>query len=156
MTTDDVPIVAQMLADPEVMRYYPHVFNQEEAAGWVDRAIADYRTHGHGRWLILLRETGKVVGQVGLLPWRIDGGSDPEIVWMVDQPFWRQGFATEAARATIDLAFGRFDYPRVIAMIRPENLASIAVAEGLGMNKVERIIHADLVHDVYQLRSERP
>ena len=73
---------------------------------------------------------GAFVGSVGVfepLDW-----PEPEIAYSLDQPFWHQGFATEAAAAARDWLFGHFPYPRAASFIRPENRASIRVAERLG------------------------
>nr|MDQ5838656.1 GNAT family N-acetyltransferase [Acidobacteriota bacterium] len=46
--------------------------------------------------------------------------------------FWGRGYATEAARASVEYAFTKLDQTRVISLIAPENAASIRVAERLG------------------------
>ena len=48
MTQDDLDIVAGMLGDAEVMRFYPKVLSRAEAAQWIDRQIDRYRQDGHG------------------------------------------------------------------------------------------------------------
>jgi RimJ/RimL family protein N-acetyltransferase len=59
-------------------------------------------------------------------------GPEPEIAYSLDQPFWRQGFATEAATAARDWFFEHFPLARVASFIRPDNHASKRVAERLG------------------------
>ena len=53
MSLDDLDFVATMLADSEVMRYYPKCYSREEAQTWVQRQIKRYTRHGHGLWLVL-------------------------------------------------------------------------------------------------------
>ncbi len=48
MTKGDLNFVAKMLACPEVMQYYPQVYNREEAAEWLGRQLIRYREDGHG------------------------------------------------------------------------------------------------------------
>jgi RimJ/RimL family protein N-acetyltransferase len=57
---------------------------------------------------------------------------EPEIAYSLDRPFWRQGFATEAAKAARDWLFEHFPLPRAASFIRPDNHASKRVAERLG------------------------
>jgi RimJ/RimL family protein N-acetyltransferase len=122
-----------MLADPEVTRYYPHTFTRAESEAWVNRQLDRYRQDGHGLWLVLERQTGRPVGQVGLLMQEVDGGRHPEIGWLLHRPFWGRGYATEAAVATRDAAFARWGYRQVISLIRPVNEPSRRVAERVGM-----------------------
>ena len=57
---------------------------------------------------------------------------EPEIAYSLDQPFWRQGFATEAATAARDWFFAHFPLGRVASFIRPDNHPSKRVVERLG------------------------
>ena len=70
------------------------------------------------------------VGQVG--PWRPEGWPDLEVGWTLRSEFWGRGYATEAARAAVRYAFEELRAPRVISLITPANVRSIAVAERLG------------------------
>ena len=151
MTLGDLDFVAAMLADPEVMRYYPRCYSRVEAEAWVVRQQSSYRAFGHGRWLILDRSDGRPVGQVGLLSQLVEGIEQPEIAYMIDRPWWRRGFATEAASATRDHAFEVLGRTRVISLIRPENVPSRGVASKIGMRPGRMIVHADLDHIVYEM-----
>lgn len=85
---------------------------------------------GHGMWACEKIDDGAFVGSVGIfqpLDW-----PEPEIAYSLDQPFWRQGFATEAAKAARDWLFARFPLPRAASFIRPDNHASKRVTERLG------------------------
>jgi RimJ/RimL family protein N-acetyltransferase len=63
--------------------------------------------------------------------------SDLEVGWNVFRPHWRNGYATEAARAALDWALGTQRPPRVIAYIDKENVASVRVAEAIGLRFTE-------------------
>src|SRR3954462_1166044 len=95
VTLDDLDFVAAMLADPEVMRFYPRRYSREEAEGWIRREVDRYARWGHGRWLVLDRSTGQPVGQVGLTLQAVEGVEEPEVGYLIHRPFWRQGLATE-------------------------------------------------------------
>ena len=146
---EDLDFVATMLADPEVMRFYPKCYSREESTGWIERQLERYSRDGHGLWLVLERETGQPVAQVGLTVQQVDGRPQPEVGYLVHRPFWRRGFASEAAAATRDHAFGALGLPRVISLIRPENLPSQGVARRVGMEPEGRAMHAGLEHLVF-------
>jgi [ribosomal protein S5]-alanine N-acetyltransferase len=133
----DLDFVAAMLAHAEVMRFYPKCYSREEAEGWLRRQQDRYARHGHGLWLVQDRATGEPVGQVGLCLQSVDGVEEPEVGYLIHRPFWRRGFATEAAAATRDYAFHRLGRPHVISLIRPDNVPSQGVACKLGM-RLER------------------
>ena len=154
MSLDDLDFIASLLSDPEVMRFYPKLYSREEARGWVEKQSRRYEEHGHGLWLILDRQSGTPVGQVGLLTQTLDGVEEPEVGYMIDRRFWRRGYASEAALATRDLAFERFGYPYVISLIRPENVPSQGVARKLGMVSDRITTFVGLAHHVF--RVERP
>jgi [ribosomal protein S5]-alanine N-acetyltransferase len=152
MSPDDLDFVAAMLADPEVMRYYPKCYSREEAETWIERQMRRYARHSHGLWLAIEKATGQPVGQVGLLIQQVHGVMEKEVAYLIHRPFWRRGFATEAGRAVRDHAFEVLGRQRVIALIRPENLPSIAVTRKLGLQEEpDRIVHSGFEHVVFSL-----
>lgn len=92
------------------------------AAGWM--------LHGHGGWAIEHRETGALIGFVilGLEP----GDEEPELGYLIDEAHEGHGFATEAALAARDHAFGTLKMPTLVSYILKGNDRSIALAERLG------------------------
>jgi RimJ/RimL family protein N-acetyltransferase len=150
MSLDDLDFVAAMLADPEVMRYYPKCYSRAEAGIWIERQMKRYARHGHGLWLVLDKATGQPVGQAGLLIQQVRGVEEKEVAYLTARPSWRRGFATEAARACRDYAFEVLGRQRVIALIRPENIPSQAVARKLGLQpEPDRIQHSGFEHIVF-------
>ncbi len=145
----DLDFVAAMLADPEVMRYWPRPYSREEAEAWVRRQRERYARDGYGYWLAVERATGRPVGQAGLLTMELDGVEEAALGYIIHRPFWRRGYATEATAATLDYAFGTLGKARVIAPIRPENEPSLAVARRLGMEPERRTVFAGFEHLIY-------
>jgi [ribosomal protein S5]-alanine N-acetyltransferase len=154
MTLDNLDFVAAMLAHPEVMRFYPKCYSRDEAAAWVQRRLNHYAQHGHGLWLALDRATGEPRGQVGLNPQVIDGVLETEIGYLIHHSYWRQGLATEAAAACRDHAFGVLGRPRVISLIRPENLPSQGVARKVGLSPGPHHLHGGFDHLVFSLKRD--
>jgi RimJ/RimL family protein N-acetyltransferase len=58
-----------------------------------------------------------------------------EIGWRLRESAWGRGIAKEAAIASLDLAFGRFDASHVIAITIESNKASLGLMWRLGMSR---------------------
>lgn len=151
MSMSDLDFVAQMLGDPEVMRFYPKVNDREEAAANINRQLQRYAEDGYGPWLVLSKESGLPVGRVGLIHQVVEGQGETEVGYMIHRPYWRQGLAFEAASACRDYAFDVLGRKRVISLVRPENTPSQGVARKLGMMPQREVIHWGLRHLVFVL-----
>jgi RimJ/RimL family protein N-acetyltransferase len=85
----------------------------------------------YGLWPLELRSSGELIGAVLLQP--LPGGAEVEIGWHLNPDHWGHGYATEAARGAIALAFGARGLDRVVAVVDPDNIRSLAVCHRLGM-----------------------
>ena len=79
----------------------------------------------------------------------VEGRSEIEVGYHVRCDLWGKGYATEAARACIEYAFGKLGAERVISMIRPENLQSRRVAEKNGLTCEKVIFWRGYEHCIY-------
>lgn len=149
LTPDDLDFVAEMLAHPEVMHFWPRPYTREEAADWIRRHQQRYACDGFGYWLALDQATGQPIGQAGLLTQELDGAMEIGIGYILHRPFWGKGYATEAAIGCREHAFGKLAKPRVTATVRPENLASRRVAERIGLKFERMTTWAGLPHMLY-------
>jgi RimJ/RimL family protein N-acetyltransferase len=149
MSLADLDFVAAMLAHPEVMHHWPKCYNREEAAEWIKRQQKRYATDGVGYWLALDKASGQPVGQAGLLVLQVDGVEEIGLGYIMHRPFWGNGFASEAAAASMDYGFKALGRSRFIALIRPENVPSQRVALKLGMKLEKSTHHADYRHLVF-------
>jgi RimJ/RimL family protein N-acetyltransferase len=146
MSESDIEFVAQMLAHPEVMQYWPRCYSRQEAVEWIQRQQQRYARDGVGYWLAVSRETGQLVGQAGLMVVHVDGAEELGLGYMIDRRFWRKGYATEAAAGSRDYAFVTLSRTRIIALVRPENAPSRRVAQKLGMSLEGSTHYADYAH----------
>jgi RimJ/RimL family protein N-acetyltransferase len=146
---DDLDPVAEMLAHPEVMRYWPRPCSREEAREWILRQQERYQRDGYGYWLAILRESGLPVGQIGVLRQEFAETVEVGLGYILHRPFWGFGYAFEGAAACRDYVFETLGMPRAIALIRPENLRSQAVARRLGMTAERMVRYYGFDHLVF-------
>lgn len=146
---NDFDFLLRMMSDAEVMRYYPRPYTDRDVRDFINRMRARYRDDGCGLWLVLDRESGEPLGRVGLMRQEVNGADEFEVGYMIHRPFWRRGFASEAAVAVRDWAFAERRLPRVVSLIRPENAPSQGVARKLGMTIAGEIIQAGVPHHIF-------
>lgn len=134
MTGADLEAMAELLGNPDVMRYYPRPKSRAEAQAWIDWNLANYANDGFGLWVLHTTSDGSFVGDCGLTWQEVDGRRVLEIGYHVLPAHQGKGYATEAARACLDLALGPIGATRVTAIVNPDNLPSRRVAEHVGMH----------------------
>ena len=102
------------------------------APAWRSMAVSigHWQIRGYGFFSLESKETGEWVGRVG--PWCPEGWPGPEVGWTISPRHLRQGYATEAARASLDFAFNTLGWDSVIHCIMEGNEASIGVARNIG------------------------
>ena len=135
MTPADRPALCRILQDSEVMYAYNGPFSDEEVDEWLERQLARYRQYGYGLWAVVLKATGEMIGQCGLTLQHWNGREMIEVGYLFQRSHWHQGYATEAARACMDYAFGTLNSPLVCSIIRDNNLPSQQVALRNGMTR---------------------
>jgi RimJ/RimL family protein N-acetyltransferase len=150
MSLEDLDFMAELLAHPEVMRFYPKRHMREEATAWVQRQLDRYAHDGCGRWLVIEKATGQPVGQVGLVVLNVRGLDEMEVGYIIHRPFWRRGFAIEAAAACRDYALTILGRDHLIALIGPDNAPSQGVARKIGLQPEPRFVqHGGSPHIVF-------
>lgn len=148
---EDLGALGAILGDPIGMRFYPHPMSVAESLEWIERDIARYEDHGFGRLAIELVETGALIGDCGPTILDIEGVDEVELGWHVRRDLWSRGYATEAALASRDWMFERAGRTRLIALVRPENVASCRVAEKIGMTVEREVDRRGIRHLVYAM-----
>jgi [ribosomal protein S5]-alanine N-acetyltransferase len=151
---DDADAIFAIVGNGVAMKYYPRTFNRRDAEEWIERNLRRYDEHGHGLFAVTLRESGEVIGDCGIVKQHIEGEVALEVGYHFRRDQWGHGYATEAARACMGLAFHAFGAERVISLIRPENVPSRRVAERNGMKPERQVMHYGLPHLVYAMRRE--
>jgi len=129
----------EVMNRPEVMR---HLGGLQTPAEWnaAYLRIAGFQCdYGHTFWIVEDRASGELLGFCGLKRVNAPGAGDltgrHEIGWRLRPEAWGKGIAKEAAISSMDLAFGRFGAPDVIAITVPANEPSQGLMKRLGMTR---------------------
>jgi RimJ/RimL family protein N-acetyltransferase len=154
----DLDAFAAIMADPEVMRFSRSgPWTRERTREFIEGCQADYSEErwGYGRLAVVHRADNRLIGFAGLALFDdIDGSPEVEVGYRLHPDYWGRGLGTEAAAASRDHAFRDLGMTRVISLIEPENVASIRVAEKIGMRCEKRIRMWDLDLLVYAVSEE--
>lgn len=155
---------AAMNADPEVMAHFPGTLTRFESDTWIDYVGGEIARQGWGLWAVQHIHTAGFVGALGLHVIEFETSFTPavEIGWRLARRYWGHGFATEAALATLRVAFHQLGLDEVVSFTVPQNLSSRRVMVKLGMTldpeaefdhpRVDPERYPDLVrHVVYRL-----
>jgi ribosomal-protein-alanine N-acetyltransferase len=131
----DLEALHAVYGDPEVTRFIPAYPTLEHTRRALDIHVREAREGNPAFWALIERESGDLIGDAGL--GLIEGiGPEFELGYTIGPPWWGRGYATEAARAVRDHALGPLALPELLALVRPENVASINVLEKIGMERV--------------------
>lgn len=131
----DLTPFAAMNADPQVMQFMPATLSREASDAAAAAAQAHIDREGFGLWAVEVRGGPAFAGYVGLKVPSFEAPFTPcvEIGWRLARAAWGCGYATEAARACLEHAFGVLALPEVLAFTVPANVRSRAVMQRLGM-----------------------
>ena len=154
MLESDLDALHLIFTDPKVMAAFNHpLFTREQMEGWLRRNLDHQKEFGYGLFSVIRKETGLLIGDCGLEQMEVDGVQAAELGYDFRSDFWNQGFATEAAMAVRDYAFGVLQLPLLISLIRVGNLASRRVAEKVGMTLAGEFTRYDIRYWKYSLKN---
>lgn len=160
----DVTALAQMCADPEVMRYFPNVLSTSESNALAQKIRSKMEQKGWGWWAVSLKDDDRFMGFLGLNSPQYELPFTPciEIGWRLAQPFWGKGYATEAGREVLAFAFHTLKLEEVVSFTAVLNHRSQRVMQRIGMNNTNQNFNHPLVpighpleeHVLYSIKRE--
>lgn len=122
-----------LYSDLELMKYIG------DGKGWANaqtrkthlhRHMEYFQKHGFGFLAVCLKDSGKLIGHTVLKT--LDQTEKSEVGWLIHPEYQGKGFATQATRPLIELAFDQ-GVEEVFAVAAEQNIASLKVMEKLGM-----------------------
>ncbi|UCG62074.1 MAG: GNAT family N-acetyltransferase [Candidatus Zixiibacteriota bacterium] len=153
-TLDDIPAFHAILSQPEVMYYLPEgvmtLGEVREIVEWYQMCYEKDTPENIIKWTLAvwLKSDGtpeqteahpELIGWAGVGPLEFDE-SQIEIFYGLARHHWGRGYATEAARAVLDYAFGTIGIKRLVGIANPENAASVKVLEKIGMTFEKKLV----------------
>ena len=134
-TEEDRVRLAVIHSDHEVMRYRFASLSREQSDAMMDEVEACFDQNNFGLWAVERQRDGRLLGWTGLAVSDFDAPFCPaiDIGWTLAREAWGYGYATEAARASLDYAFGDLQLSEVVAHTTSLNEPSQAVMRRLGM-----------------------
>lgn len=136
---DDWPRFWAATNTEPVMRWLGGVADDAKRDAAQERILSYRRLLGHTFWCVERKADGEVLGFCGLKRCNQAGGPVGlmEVGWRLREDAWGQGYAKEAALASLDIAFTQFGAGEVIALTVRRNTASWGLMERLGMVRRE-------------------
>ncbi|HEY6063726.1 MAG TPA: GNAT family N-acetyltransferase [Chitinophagaceae bacterium] len=132
-TIEDTPLIYGLNLDPEVIRYtLDPIKDIDHARQVLEQVILpQYSLYDHGRWAVHTKMDMRFIGWCGLKarPER----NEIDLGYRFIKTAWGKGYATEAARASIQYGFEKLHLRRIIGRAMPENKGSLKVLEKCGM-----------------------
>ncbi len=107
--------------------------------------MKEYNARREMTWLMELKETGRVIGEIVLYDFKLRKQAD--IGYRISRKYWGQGFATEAGQAVVDFAFRNLELDRLQIRCFANNPGSVRIAEKLGFTK-EGLIRKGVIINV--------
>lgn len=149
-----------------VRKHLGGVQEQHEVEAGFARKAAGIAKDGYGFWHLQTKDDGLLIGQCGIASIEVEAASEElraglQIGWSIAESHWRNGYAMEAARAVIDLAFTRHGLDQIYAQTSGANVASWQMMEKLGMERMRELDYIDPNYPpeenptiIYRLRRE--
>lgn len=132
-TKEDAPLILELNSDPEIVKYvHERVLTTEEQAKKIltDIILPQY-TNNLGRWATYVKSNKEFIGWCGL-KYRPEL-DEIDLGYRLKKTAWGQGYATEAAKHTLNHGLNDLQLNIITGRAHIENIASIKVMEKIGM-----------------------
>lgn len=133
----DADAFATINADPAVMEFFPAALDRAQSDAFLARIRGDMARDGYGLYALETKSGGELIGFTGLARPSFDAPFMPatEIGWRLARRAWGEGYASEAAKAVVDRAFGSLGFEDLVSFTAEWNLPSRRVMERIGMTR---------------------
>jgi ribosomal-protein-alanine N-acetyltransferase len=143
---------AMVGSDPQVT-WQRQAHSREQAQAALDARLQHWDEHSFGMWAVIDRATEQLLGHGGLQ--HLEGGADVEVGYYLGQSAWGRGLATELGRAALHYGFAHLQLPQIVAVVRPDNLASQRVLAKLGLRYSHDAFHYSADVQVWRISATK-
>jgi ribosomal-protein-alanine N-acetyltransferase len=151
----DESFIAAMYQDPDVTATLGGPRDAESVHAMAVRMMQHWDRRGFGVWMLRDRSTHEPVGWVGLHDTDVGGPGGVELLYAVTPSRWREGLATEAGRAAVDIARASLGLHELVCFTLVDNVGSQRTMKGLGFIDAGTVEHAGLPHVLTRRRLEQ-
>lgn len=126
---------AALNADPVVMEYFPERLTRQQSESLIEEIEAGLEERGYGLWAVQVEATSEFIGFTGLEVPTFNASFTPavEVGWRLARSAWGNGYATEAARASLAFGFEEVGLVEIVSFTAATNMRSRAVMDRIGM-----------------------
>lgn len=149
---EDLPDLVRMHDDLRVMKTLGGRQDEEQTRRGLALALEHWSEHGFGGY-VLRGGDGRFIGRCGPRRVEIDGADEVEVGWAVVAAEQNRGYATEAGRRCVRLAFDDLGFDDLVSFTLPFNAPSRRVMEKLGFSYEKDCWYKELPHVLYRLRA---
>jgi [ribosomal protein S5]-alanine N-acetyltransferase len=134
----DLEPLQVIIGDSEVVKYLPEdtmtIGEVQDILTWLIDCYVKNRPERILKFTVAvaLKKEGSLIGWCGLGPLEF-APAEIELYYGLAKKYWGKGYATEAGAAILDYGFNTIGLNKIVAVVNPENSASVKVLEKLGM-----------------------
>lgn len=132
---EDLIPFAKLNADPVVMEHFPNTLTLEQTQTMIETLKTRFKNDGFSFFAVELKSTGEFIGMTGLNKPGYQTPFTPcvEVGWRIAKEFWNKGYATEAAKASLDFGFNTLGLDKIASFTAVENVKSQRIMDKIGM-----------------------
>lgn len=142
---EDTEAYFQINQDPKVIEFLRGSLTMEQVSDFIPAVNSHGDKHGYTLWAACLKETGELIGFIGLnyTDWESHFTPAVEVGWRLGSQYWGKGFATEGAKGSLEYGFKQCGLKEIVSFTVPANVRSIRVMEKIGL---KRDLNGDFAH----------
>jgi RimJ/RimL family protein N-acetyltransferase len=143
LEAEDFSLCLPFFQDPRSHQYWDTQGKDPQTlcTEWFEKQEWRYMNDKGGAMALIEKDSGTLVGWCGLLVQEVDGLEELEVGYSLLPAHWNKGYATEAARRCLEVAFGSGLAESVISIIQIHNVPSQRVAEKNGLHRDKQTLH---------------
>lgn len=161
-TPDDAEDLYRIYSHPALFKY----MSNEQPLLWeqtrtlIDSFTEHWQRHNFGVWAVIYKPNQTLIGHCGFK--FLENTPEVQIGYLLLKSYWSRGLGTEAASAALRYGFDVAQLNRVVAIAKPQNIASRRVMEKIGMSYEKEdyyydndVVYYSLSREAYQLEAMR-
>lgn len=156
LTMDDLHDLHYIYHHPALSQFMPNErpMSLVETRDAIDSIIENWQQYGFGVWAVVYKKFNKLIGHCGLK--FLENTPEIQVGYLLLPSYWGMGLGTEAASAALKYGFDVIRLPKIVAIAKPNNIASRRVMEKVGMNYEKNayyydndVVYYSISHDAF-------